>query len=179
MTRAIRPARSRIGAGVSVTTSLRFVFLSLVVGLTIGCDRVTKHMATTLLADQPTRSFLADSLRLTYAENTGGFLSLGAELPPVVRTGLFTVATGVVLLGLLVWLLRSPWSSWRALGFALFFAGGVSNWVDRVLRGSVVDFLNVGIGGLRTGIFNVADVAIMLGIALFVFTEWSVRGKPE
>jgi signal peptidase II len=48
---------------------------------TIGCDRVTKHMAAALLADKPPQSFLADSVRLEYAENAGGFLSLGAGLP--------------------------------------------------------------------------------------------------
>ncbi len=53
----------------------------------------------------------------------------------------------------------------------MFFAGGVSNWIDRLLGGSVVDFLNVGIGWMRTGVFNVADVAIMLGIALFMLAE--------
>lgn len=42
---------------------------------------------------------------------------------------------------------------------------------DRVVRGSVVDFLNVGIGPLRTGILNVADVAIMLGAAFLVLRE--------
>jgi signal peptidase II len=53
-----------------------------------------------------------------------------------------------------------------ALGLTLFIAGALSNWIDRVLRGSVVDFLNVGIHSLRTGIFNVADVAVMVGVAL-------------
>jgi signal peptidase II len=161
-----------------VRTSLRLAFLALVMASTIGCDRVTKHMATVLLADKPAQSFFADSVRLVYAENTGGFLSLGAELPPVARTSLFTVMTGLVLVILLVTLLRSRWSLWRALGLALFIAGGVSNWVDRVVSGSVVDFMNVGVGWLRTGIFNVADVAIMLGIALFVLSELSGRGTP-
>ena len=47
--------------------------------LTIGCDRVTKHVATTMLAGEPDRSFWADTVRLGYAENAGGFLSLGAD----------------------------------------------------------------------------------------------------
>jgi signal peptidase II len=162
-----------------VTTGLRVVFLVLVVGSTIGCDRVTKHMATTLLADKPAQAFLADSVRLVYAENTGGFLSLGAELPPVVRTSFFTLATGLVLAVLLVMLFRSRGSFWPPLGLALFVAGGVSNWIDRVLTGRVVDFLNVGVGPLRTGIFNVADMAIMLGIALFVLGELATRRRPE
>lgn len=154
-------------------TSVRVAFLALVMASTIGCDRVTKHAATTLLAHRPTQSFFGDSLRLTYAENTGGFLSLGAALPAFARTTIFTLATGLVLVGLLVALLRSRWPFWRATGSALFIAGGLSNWLDRALRGSVVDFLNIGMGWLRTGIFNFADVAIMLGVALFVLGELS------
>jgi signal peptidase II len=46
---------------------------------------------------------------------------------------------------------------------ALFVTGGASNWIDRLAQGSVVDFLSVGVGPVRTGVFNVADVAIMLG----------------
>ena len=158
---------------------LRVLLLVLVVASTIGCDRVTKQLATEMLADQPMQSFLADSVRLVYAENTGGFLSIGAELPPAVRTALFTVLTGLVLVALLVTSLRAPWSRWRALGLALFAAGGISNWVDRVTSGSVVDFMNVGIGWLRTGIFNVADVAIMIGCALVLFSEVSRREAPR
>jgi signal peptidase II len=154
----------------------RLVGLALVMASTIGCDRVTKHAASTFLAHQPARSFLGDSLRLQYAENTGGFLSLGAALPPELRAVVFTVAVGAVLAGLLVALWRFRGSSWRALGVSLFLAGGLSNWLDRAFGGSVVDFLNVGIGGLRTGIFNVADMAIMAGLALFVLGEWSARG---
>ena len=56
-----------------------------------------------------------------------------------------------------------------SVGLVLFVAGGASNWIDRVLSGSVVDFLNVGIGPLRTGVFNVADVAIMVGAGLVAF----------
>jgi signal peptidase II len=59
----------------------------------------------------------------------------------------------------------------HAAAFSLFIAGGASNWFDRLSEGRVVDFMNVGIGWLRTGVFNVADVAIMLGVALFVFAE--------
>jgi signal peptidase II len=52
--------------------------------------------------------------------------------------------------------------------------GGASNLIDRVVRdGRVVDFLQIGIGDLRTGIFNVADAAIVLGLAcLFASALW-------
>jgi signal peptidase II len=98
-------------------------------------------------------------------------LSLGASLPPAARTILFTAATGLALLGFVVIAVRRVSRGLPALGLALFVAGGASNWIDRLARGSVVDFLNIGVGSLRTGIFNVADVAIMLGAGIFFFAE--------
>jgi signal peptidase II len=145
--------------------------LVLVIVATIGCDRVTKHMATETLSGRPTQSYLSDTVRLGYTENTGGFLSLGANLPVAVRTAVFTIGTGLILAALGIVAFRARLSPWRGVGLALFFAGGVSNWVDRALHGSVVDFLNVGVGWLRTGVFNVADVAIMLGAGIFVLAE--------
>lgn len=149
--------------------------LLLLAAVTIGCDRVTKQLAADNLAGEPVRSYLADTFRLTYAENVGGFLSLGAGLPAALRNTLFTVVTGALLfiLALLAW--RQRGSVWHATALSLFIAGGLSNWFDRVSGGRVVDFMNVGIGWLRTGIFNVADVAIMLGAALFVLAELRVR----
>ena len=157
------------------TTATRLGLLALAV-VTVGCDRVTKHIATRVLEGEPSRSYLGDTLRVTYAENTGGFLSLGSGLPDSVRTAVFTIATGLALLALAVVALRGRWSGLRLAALVLFVAGGASNWVDRALHGSVVDFLNVGLGPLRTGIFNVADMAIMLGAALFLLAE--LRRRP-
>jgi signal peptidase II len=146
---------------------------------TIGCDRITKHAASTYLAGTPDRSFLSDTIRLGYAENTGGFLSLGADLPPIARHAVFTVATGIALMAMLGLILRRKYTGLAELGLVLFIAGGASNWIDRILRGSVVDFLNMGIGPLRTGVFNMADVAIMLGAALFVVGELGWHQKSR
>jgi signal peptidase II len=145
----------------------RLVLVVAVLG-TIGCDRVTKHMATTTLAGMPGRSYLADTVWVGYVENRGGFLSVGATLPPDVRAFVFTVVTGLALVALTVLAIRRRWRGWPLIGVALFVAGGASNWIDRVARGGVVDFLIVGIGPVRTGVFNVADVAIMAGAVLVV-----------
>ena len=144
--------------------SIRLALLIAVVS-TIGCDRVTKHVATMVLAGGEVHSYLADTVRLEYVENTGGFLGLGADLPDAWRTTLFTAINGVVLLVMAVEALRFRWRGWLLTGVCLVLAGGASNWVDRVARGTVVDFMNLGVGPLRTGVFNVADVAIMLGVA--------------
>jgi signal peptidase II len=155
------------------------VALLVVAVATIGCDRVTKHLAAVTLADAPARSFLGDTVRLDYAENAGGFLSLGAGLPAPVRTAVFTVATGLMLLTVIAAAVRFRWRGWLLAGLTLFVAGGASNWLDRVLHGRVIDFMNVGLGPVRTGIFNVADLAVMLGLAFVVLGEVLPASPPD
>lgn len=145
--------------------------LLLLITMTIGCDRVTKHYAASALVGEPGQSFLADTVRLEYAENTGGFLGLGADWPPAVRTSLFTVGTGLLLLLMIAAALRWTWSGLALVGLSLFVAGGASNLADRLAHGSVIDFLNVGLGPLRTGIFNVADVAVLLGVCILAVAQ--------
>lgn len=163
-----------------MAVSGRVAVLVFVALATIGCDQATKAVAISELAAGPDRSFLSDAVRLSYVENTGGFLSLGAGLPPAVRTAVFTVATGLGLLALLVVAVRRRSDGWAAVGLMLLVSGGASNWFDRLLRGSVVDFLNVGFGPVRTGVFNVADVAIMAGAMMFMLAGFRApRAGPS
>jgi signal peptidase II len=155
----------------------RHVVLLVLLAATVGCDRVTKRYAATTLAGTSGRSFLADTIRLEYTENTGAFLGLGAEWPAGVRTALFTVGNAIILFAALVLIVRLRWTGWAFIGAGLFVAGGASNLVDRLARGSVIDFMNVGVGPVRTGIFNVADVGIVLGAALILLTE--VRSRDD
>lgn len=171
------PALLKKDEGMNTRLGIRIALVVIIVA-TVGCDRVTKHVATSTLAGTAGHSLFADTVRLAYVENAGGFLSLGADLPPAIRTAIFTVATGMVLLGVAGVAVRFRWRGWPALGIALFFSGGLSNWYDRAMRGLVVDFLTIGVGPVRTGIFNVADVAIVLGAGIFVLSELR-RGKTR
>jgi signal peptidase II len=156
-------------------TRLRLALLVTFIAV-VACDRATKYVATTLLAGTPPRSYLGDTVRIACVENTGAFLSLGASLPANLRTALFTGATGLLLLGFAAVAIRNRWSGLRAFGVALLVGGGSSNWIDRAIHGSVVDFMNVGLGPLRTGVFNVADVAIMAGVGMLIAAEFR-KGK--
>jgi len=153
----------------------RGVLLCLLLAGTAGCDRVTKHLAVTTLAGMPERSYFGDTVRLDYHENAGGFMSAGANWPPAVRVAVFQGANATFLLGAIFMAARFKWSRLAAVGLVLFVAGGLSNLVDRIALGSVIDFLNIGIGPIRTGIFNVADVAIMLGMALLLADRYRTR----
>ena len=158
--------------------SIRLVLL-IAIGGTIGCDRVTKHVAATALSGTPGRSFLADMVRLEYVENTGAFLSLGAGWPLPVRTAFFSIGSGLLLFALAVMVMRLRWPRPTRLGVALFVAGGTSNLIDRMTYGKVIDFMNVGLGPVRTGIFNVADMAIMLGAAIVVVGAYRSDGRGQ
>jgi len=151
-----------------MNTFRRGVLLCLLLLATAGCDRVTKHYAMVTLAGGPSHSYLGDTVRLDYHENPGGFLSLGATWESQTRAVVFQLANGAFLLVALVMAYRYRWSRLAAIGLIVFIAGGLSNLIDRMAIGTVIDFLSLGFGPFRTGIFNVADVAIMAGVALLL-----------
>ena len=146
----------------------RGVLLCLLLAGTAGCDRVTKHLAVTTLAGMPEQSYLGDTVRLDYHENAGGFLSTGSTWRPEIRAAVFQLANGIFLLAAVFIGARYTWSRLARVGLVMFLAGGISNLIDRIAFGSVIDFLNIGVGPFRTGIFNVADVAILAGVALLI-----------
>lgn len=152
----------------------RLVLFFGVSALSVACDQLTKIVATEHLKGVPSRSFWGDVFRLTWATNEGAFLSLGSNLPPGLRFALLTLGVGALLVALSVHALSSPGLSRGQLaGYALIVSGGFSNWIDRArFEGAVVDFMNLGIGRLRTGIFNVADVFILVGIGLLLLGAW-------
>jgi signal peptidase II len=132
-------------------------------------DQVTKVIATDALKNQPAITWLNDTFRLSYATNEGAFLSLGASLPPTARYWVLTIGVGLLLLGISIYALKTPLDAAHTAGYALIVSGGFSNWFDRArFGGAVVDFMNMGIGSLRTGVFNVADLAILGGIGVLL-----------
>jgi signal peptidase II len=120
---------------------------------------------------RPAMSFLGNMFRLEYSENPGAFLSLGSGLTDSARFWLLSVGVAIALVSLFVYVVFfSNTGIKQAMGMVLLISGGLSNLLDRMFRqsGRVVDFLNMGIGDLRTGIFNVADMLIMLGVGLTI-----------
>jgi signal peptidase II len=96
----------------------------------------------------------------------------GQNFPNIWREILLThIPTLVLIAGVLLLLAfrRVPTLDW--IGYGFLIGGGTGNLIDRHLTGSVTDFLNVGMGPIRTGIFNMADVSILVGIGLLIFKE--------
>jgi signal peptidase II len=157
----------------------RILLIVLTLTVCVGCDWRTKSLAATNLRGREPMSFLADTLRLEYAENQGGFLGLGDSLPAGLRTGLFTYACTAGVAALLAYLfIAARLPTLQVLALSLIAAGGIGNLIDRISWGYVRDFLNVGLGPIRTGIFNVADAAMMAGCILILVKAASPVRPP-
>ena len=143
----------------------------------VGCDQKTKSIARESLRGAEVKSFLDDTFRLDYAENPGGFLGLGDSLPVRWRTAIFSFGCSISIAAALLYaLFTAHMGRIQTLALSLICAGGVGNLIDRWTLGYSTDFLNLGIGPIRTGIFNLADVALMAGCFLIL---WSYRLDPR
>lgn len=136
----------------------------------VGCDHISKNYASSILKGQEPVIYLNDYFRLQYAENTGAMLGLGGQMSEGARFYFLTITVAIVLFIWLGYLLIKPASKSVLVFSALTIAGGFGNLYDRAFNnGLVIDFMNMGIGTLRTGIFNVADILIVIGVVGLMF----------
>lgn len=154
-----------------MTYHKRMLLIAVILLSCVGCDQVTKTISKDHLLQARPTSYLGDTFRLHYMENKGAFLSLGSTLSAGVRFWLLIVLAGIAVAGMLVFVLINR--SLRPLlvaGLSFIIGGGIGNLIDRAIHnGAVIDFMNIGVGSLRTGVFNVADVAIMAGAGMMIF----------
>lgn len=147
---------------------------------TIGLDQVTKSVARGALEDSGGFDLLGGFLLFHHTENTGAFLSLGAGLSDSARFYIFTVAVAAFL-GFALWILFTKKNlDWpNTIGLSLLIGGGIGNLIDRAMKASVTDFMQIDIGFARTGVFNVADMAIMAGFFLLFFGSSNSAEKTK
>lgn len=137
--------------------------------INFGLDRLTKILAVEFLKGNPPKSFLGGIFKLIYAENTGAFLSMGANFPIVLKYILLAIIPILVCLWGLYWCLFKEKDTFRCVLFTSVIAGGLGNLLDRLFNSfRVIDFMNFGIGNLRTGILNIADISITFGVLIFI-----------
>lgn len=159
----------------------RLGLVLLILSACVGCDQATKNIAKQSLQSSAPISLLNDIVRIEYTENPGAILGLGANLPAELRLYVSIVFAAIVLGVALIFAIRpSDLRSIQIAGLALMAAGGVGNLIDRLFNdGAVIDFVSLGIGSLRTGIFNFADVAVFAGAALFLLFNARHKAKAE
>ena len=144
-------------------------------------DRLSKVYINRSYAPWDVTVVIPQIFNIVHAENPYGAFSILAGAPPLVRSLLLVGVSVVVMMGVGVMLWRLPKNAhWlMPMSLALVFGGAFGNLWDRVLRGSVTDFLQVFIGSYEFPSFNVADSAITIGAALLMVELLRTRQTPS
>lgn len=148
---------------------LRVLFVLLVVVTNISCDRISKNIVRKEIAYGEKIHVINDFLVLTKVENKGAFLSLGNRISGPVYHVIMIIIPIIVLGGVLFFLFKYEVSGLLVFGLSMIIGGGAGNIFDRIKYGSVTDFMHMDLGIFKTGIFNMADLSIMTGLAIILF----------
>ena len=144
--------------------------------LNIGCDQWSKDLVRKHVQPMDYIQVVNDNLILTNVENTGAMLGFGQGFPPLLK---MIVLKGLPLIVLLILLARTLQKTnlnrWLVLAFAFVIGGGMGNLIDRIAYGSVTDFFQIKLGFFKTGIFNMADVSVTIGVFLLLFLTLRFR----
>jgi len=134
----------------------------LIASLVFILDRLTKHLV--LLADYH-RIELLPFLALVKIWNKG--VAFGLFSSADAANLIFALASALALVVVLYLSRRAD--ALAKLGYGLIFGGGLANLVDRIVFGGVLDFIDLHVGGLHWPAFNIADLAITIGVIVLVF----------
>jgi signal peptidase II len=157
------------------TGVLRTFFLLTILFANIGCDRISKGIVRQKL-DYHSQITLLKHVTLTKVENTGAFLSVGSSLPESLKSILLKMFPVIALCLALIYVLRAKHLSLiTATGICFFIGGGIGNIYDRLVHGSVTDFAHIDFVIFQTGIFNMADVSIVMGSIIVVLDSLRQR----
>jgi signal peptidase II len=144
-----------------------------IAGLIVAVDQAVKFAVVEYFSSHPPIA-VTSFFNLLLVYNTGAAFSFLSDAAGWQRG--FFIAIALVACAWIVWLLRKdPRPSLFTVALTLVLAGAVGNMIDRILIGSVVDFLDFHAFGYHWPAFNVADSAITCGAALLLLDAF----RPE
>ncbi|MEJ7730892.1 MAG: signal peptidase II [Polyangiaceae bacterium] len=170
-----------------------YVFLAVVSAVSLALDLGSKAWATTRLGETRSIEVVARHLSFTLAHNRGGAWGMLQDEHSSVRLPFFLLISAAAIVFILsLYRKLAPGQTALKWGLPLVLGGALGNLVDRIRYGHVIDFIDVRadfIGwinntflGSRTDrwpTFNVADIAIVAGVALMAIDMFTSRKKPE
>jgi len=156
---------------------IRIILILLVITANIGCNQFSKKIVKRSVLPYETIRVLNDHLTVTRVENSGAFLSAGDAMSKTSKQIFLTLIPIIAMVLGLVYLFLKPVSGNMLIGLCFVIGGGFGNLFDRIMYGSVTDFLFVKVGIFETGIFNLADVSIMTGMLLIFIQFFTTKGR--
>ena len=152
----------------------RNLLITIIVLLSIASDQISKIWIRNNFESYSETSIIGDVFTLIKVENSGAFLGMGSELSETFRILLLIVLPIIVLVSITVYTyIEKTLDKNSIIGFSLIIGGGIANIFDRIVYGSVTDFLYLNFGGIfKTGIFNVADLSVTTGMILILISSF-------
>jgi len=148
----------------------KYIRLTAISGLVVVFDQVAKAIILNRLSLYSSVSVIPGLFNLTHIQNPGGAFGFLAQQPSSLRSIIFLTGS-LLAIGLVFYLYKNTpkTSPLLATGISLILGGAVGNLIDRVRFGKVVDFLDFYLAGFHWPAFNVADSAVSVGIAIYLF----------
>jgi len=155
----------------------RSLLVGLLIVLNIVFDQVTKIWVRNSVIPNSKTEIIGDYFTLRNVENAGAFLGMGSDLNPLLSSIFLKIIPVLVMLYLIFYIIKNKDIDRVSLiGFACIIGGGIANIFDRFRFGHVTDFFHIDLGGVfKTGIFNVADMSVMLGLGLLIFSSFKKK----
>ena len=127
-------------------------------------DQITKEIALKKCKSYDKR-FLNGHLRFTYLENKGSFLGLFEKHYFIV----LLLSSIILLIAIFYMIIKfNAFNIFMHIAFAIFIGGGIGNYIDRIFRHYVIDFICIKFIKKETFVFNLADLFIFIGAILFL-----------
>jgi signal peptidase II len=161
---------------------LRNFLIILILAINVGCDQISKSVVRQKIEYNEKISVIKNFITLTKVENTGAFLSLGNQLPRIAYKILMILLPLIILVYALFYLLTNKkLSKLLIVGMCLIVGGGLGNIIDRIIYGSVTDFLHFDFLLFQTGIVNMADISVTTGFFILIYELYINKRKlkPE
>lgn len=134
-------------------------------------DQFSKYIVVENMALGESIPIIEEVFHLTY------ILNPGAAFGMLTHNRLFFIAIAVVVIGIIIWarreILASPWEV--KAGCGLFLGGAIGNLIDRARQGLVIDFFDFRIWP----VFNIADIAICIGVGLIIWNLLKTELKRD
>lgn len=144
------------------------------IGVLIVVDQAVKQLMLSMVFDPPRIVEVTGFFNLVPVWNSGVSFGLFGD-SDTSRWILFGLALAIVVV-LLIWLVRAG-NGMVVFALTLVVGGALSNVVDRVVYGAVIDFVDIHAFGFHWPAFNVADSTIVLGTAMLLYD--SLFGSPR
>jgi signal peptidase II len=148
----------------------RSTLILILLATIIGCDQLSKCIVRQKIDFNEQINVIDSFVTMTKVENTGAFLSLGNNLPrPIYR--IMMIVLPLIVLGYAIhYLFKScDLSKLVITGICLIIGGGFGNIIDRIIYGSVTDFLYFDFVIFHTGIVNLADISVTAGFFIIMY----------